>query len=530
MSPRKAPAIEGRAVVIGAGLSGLTAALYLLGRGHEVTVVEASDHVGGRSATENVIIPDVGDVRCDTGATVLTMPSLIEDAIAATGQSIEEVDPEWEMIRLDPSYLALFTGDRRFPMHVDPTDVKDEIARFIGDQDPSRVERVQRGYDDTRRWLESLFDSAFDEFMNRSFDTPLDMVSSPKTIGKLLNLTKLGAFGTLGPKVQKLLGDDDLARMFSFQALYTGVGPRSARAVYGCVAHMDTTMGVFYPVSSATGSGVGAIPELLATAVRKAGGEIHLNTAVEGLTVRDKTISSVDTDSGSIDCSAVISTVDQPVLDSWIEGSSRHLPVPRRFSPSAVVAHGAVPVEVSKSWPKSHHTISFGESWDETFNEICATKNGRVMSDPSLLITRPAVTAPDRIITDEDGRQWEPFSVLAPTPNLKSANLDWDGIGSRYIEELAEELEHRGYTGVSTEWKVGRIDTPSTWLREGMGEGSPFGYAHLFRQTGPFRPRNYSPTGPRNLVTAGSTTVPGVGVPTVMLSGALAVDRFAKER
>lgn len=530
MSPRKAPAIDGRAVVIGAGLSGLTAALHLLGRGHEVTVVESSDHVGGRCATENVSIPGVGEVRCDTGATVLTMPSLIEDAIAATGQSIAEVDPEWEMVRLDPSYLALFTQDRRFPMHVDPVAVKDEIARFLGDEEPARVERVQRGYDETRRWLESLFDSAFDQFMNRSFDTPLDMVSSRPTISKLLDLTKLGAFGSLGPKVQKLLGDTDLARMFSFQALYTGVGPRSARAVYGCVAHMDTTMGVFYPVASATGSGAGAIPELLAAAVRNAGGTILLNTAVEGLTIRDKTIHSVDTTSGSIDCTAVISTVDQPILDKWLAGSPRHLPVPRRFSPSAVIAHGAVPVEVANSWPHGHHTISFGESWDETFAEICAPTNGQLMSDPSLLITRPAVTATDRIITDDSGRQWEPFSVLAPTPNLKSANVDWDRIGPRYIKELAEELENRGYSGISHEWQVGRIDTPATWLRESMGDGSPFGYAHLFRQTGPFRPRNYSPTGPRNLVAAGSTTVPGVGVPTVMLSGALAADRFAEER
>ncbi|MGV7904006.1 FAD-dependent oxidoreductase, partial [Mycobacterium kansasii] len=40
--------------IIGAGLSGLSAALHLLGSGHEVTVVERSAQVGGRAGTENI--------------------------------------------------------------------------------------------------------------------------------------------------------------------------------------------------------------------------------------------------------------------------------------------------------------------------------------------------------------------------------------------------------------------------------------------------------------------------------------------
>ena len=58
-----------------------------------------------------------------------------------------------------------------------------------------------------------------------------------------------------------------------------------------------------------------------------------------------------------------------------------------------------------------------------------------------------------------------------------------------------------------------------------MAAGSPFALAHTFGQTGPFRPANMV-RGVDNAVLAGSSTVPGVGVPTTLISGRLAADRI----
>jgi phytoene desaturase len=58
-----------------------------------------------------------------------------------------------------------------------------------------------------------------------------------------------------------------------------------------------------------------------------------------------------------------------------------------------------------------------------------------------------------------------------------------------------------------------------------MIAGTPFALAHTFAQTGPFRPAN-TLRGIDNAVLAGSSTVPGVGVPTAMISGRLAADRI----
>ena len=66
--------------------------------------------------------------------------------------------------------------------------------------------------------------------------------------------------------------------------------------------------------------------------------------------------------------------------------------------------------------------------------------------------------------------------------------------------------------------------TPLDWERMGMQEGTPFALAHTFAQTGPFRPANVERKVP-GLIFAGSGTVPGVGVPMVLISGKLAADR-----
>lgn len=535
--PRRMAPEADHVAVIGAGLAGLTAALHLLGRGIRVTVLEREDHVGGRCATEDVEVPGAGtSVRCDTGATVLTLPWLADDALAAVELTAADVDPMWRVERVAPSYHAMFADGRSTDVPADPAAVDAAARAFALDGGATR-EAAAATADGVRRlrgWLEALYDDALPYFMDSDYDRIADVAAGRDRAAALARLARLGAFGSLGRNVAKHVPDDDLARLFSFQALYAGMHPRDARAVYGCIAHMDTGLGVHYPVGSAVGSGAGALPELLAAGVRTAGGEIVLGAGIAGIDAPSGRVRAVVRDDGTrVACDGVVATVDRHVVESWVpdrrgprgavDRAARAL---RRWSPSAVVAHGAVPAEVAAQWPRRHHVISFGHAWDRTFDEICSPRRGRLMSDPSLLVTRPAVTCPDRIARGADGTDWEPVSVLAPAPNLISAGIGWDAVADSYVAELASILEARGFGGLPGSWRVGRIDHPGTWLARGMGAGSPFGLAHLFRQTGPFRPRNLSPALPEGVVAAGSTTVPGVGVPTVMLSGALAASRF----
>ena len=47
--------------------------------------------------------------------------------------------------------------------------------------------------------------------------------------------------------MRKFLTDERLLRVFTFQALYAGVPPQSALAVYAVIAYMDTVAGVYFP-------------------------------------------------------------------------------------------------------------------------------------------------------------------------------------------------------------------------------------------------------------------------------------------
>jgi phytoene desaturase len=141
-----------------------------------------------------------------------------------------------------------------------------------------------------------------------------------------------------------------------------------------------------------------------------------------------------------------------------------------------------------------------------------------VMSDPSLLVTRP--TAGDPTLAPP-GR--ELLYVLAPAPNLARGTVDWDAFGPSYAEGMmAAVVDRLPQLGVDAE--LLHVVNPADWASQGMVAGTPFALAHTFGQTGPFRPAN-TVRGIDNVVLAGSSTVPGVGVPTALMSGRLAADR-----
>jgi phytoene desaturase len=190
-----------------------------------------------------------------------------------------------------------------------------------------------------------------------------------------------------------------------------------------------------------------------------------------------------------------------------------------RYSPSAVVLHAGTrkrPDDASDT--AAHHTITFGAAWDRTFTEII--DRNELMSDPSFLLTTPTRTDASLAPPDRDAHY-----VLFPTPHLAHRDpIAWRTEGPRYRDRMLETLAARGYPGFADSIEVEHLVTPAAWAAQGMAAGAPFAAAHLFRQTGPFRP----PTLDRhvgNLVFCGSNTQPGVGVPMVVISGRLAAAR-----
>lgn len=484
-----------RVVVIGAGLAGLSTALHLTGAGRQVTVLDRAEQPGGRVSTETL-----GGQAVDTGATVLTMPELLDEAFAAVGEKTTE---RLTLTPLDPAYRAHFADGSSIALHSDPEAMETELRTVVGPREAA-------GYRRLRRWLTELYTAEADHFIGGNFDGPFDLVRS-EALPHLARLAALGGFGRLWPKVARFVADDRVRRLFSFQALYAGLEPRRALGAYGAIPYMDTVGGVSYPLG-----GMGGIASAMAAAAEQAGATVRTGTQAAWLERVGSRVRAVRTGHGErIACDAVVVATELSTAYRLL-GIRPRRPVAPRYAPSAVVLHG----ETERSWADrlDHHTIFFGDAWHETFREI--VHDGSPMSDPSLLVTRP--TATDPTLTG-DGRQL--LSVLAPAPNLHTGPLDWARLGPAYREELVRTLEARGLDGFAGDFRVHRTDTPQDWAERGMTAGTPFSLAHTVAQTGPFRPANLV-RGADNVVLAGSGTRPGVGIPPVLISGRLAAERI----
>jgi phytoene desaturase len=209
----------------------------------------------------------------------------------------------------------------------------------------------------------------------------------------------------------------------------------------------------------------------------------------------------------------VVLTTELPDTYRLLGRTPRRL-LPLRPAPSAVVAHVGCQAAADDV---AHHTIVFGDAWDQTFRDII--DDGRLMSDPSLLVTRPTAANPTLAPAGRDL-----LYILAPAPNTVVGKVDWPSVGDAYTEQMLEVVSDR-LPGVGIDAEMLHVVRPDDWARQGMAAGTPFALAHTFSQTGPFRPAN-TIRGIENVVLAGSSTVPGVGVPTALLSGRLAADRI----
>lgn len=476
-------------VVVGAGLSGLSAALQLAGRGRAVTVVEREAVPGGRVGRA-----DIGGYRLDTGPTVLTMPDVLDEAFAAVGSSTSDY---LKLDLVEPAYYASFADGSSLDVHSDPAKMTAAIETFAGAQAVSDYLRL-------REWLTRLYRAEFDSFIAANFDSPLSLLTP-----QLARLAALGGFRRWDRIIRQFIKDERLQRVFSFQALYAGVPPQRALAAYAVIAYMDTVAGVYFPRG-----GMRTMPDALAAAASNAGVRFRYGSQVTALERSGSRVNAVHTAGGErITCDAVVLTTELP-LTYRLLGRTPRRPLRVRHAPSAVVVHVGCPAVSTES---GLHTILFGQAWDSTFTDIIS--DGKLMSDPSLMVNRS--TAGDPSLAPE-GRDL--LYILAPAPNLEVGTIDWEQTSQPYARRIVGTVADRLLPELADDVEILRVITPAGWAHEGMAAGTPFALSHTFGQTGPFRPAN-TVRGIDNAVLAGSSTVPGVGVPTALLSGRLAADR-----
>src|SRR3954468_147859 len=254
-------------VVVGAGLAGLSAAMRLAGAGRRVTLLEreavprgraglGGAVPGGRAGLVELAAPDgAGSYRFDNGPTVLTMPDLIADCFDALGEDLAD----WlALMPVTPLYRSFHPDGSRIDVHADPEAMAAELRSTCGPQEAAGFER----YVD---FVSRLYQYEMRDFIDRNIDSPFDLLTP-----NLARLAAIGGFRRLAPKVAQYLRDERTQKLFSFQAMYAGLSPYEALAIYAVIAYMDSVAGVFFPRG-----GMHAVPLAMAGAAEKHGVEIR---------------------------------------------------------------------------------------------------------------------------------------------------------------------------------------------------------------------------------------------------------------
>jgi phytoene desaturase len=476
-----------KAVVIGAGLGGLAAALRLQGAGHDVTVLEQRPRPGGRAYR----LEDRG-FTWDTGPSLITMPWVLEDTFAAGGLDLwSEVD----LVPLDPFYRIYWAGEERHLDFVsDRERMKAEIARFSS-RDAQRL-------DGFLERLRPIYEEGILGAGRRPFLRARDLAAfAPRMLAlrAMLPLWRFVAASFEHPRIREA---------FSFHSMFIGGDPFRVPAIYGALVYLQFLDGVWY-----SRGGVYSLVEAMARRL-----DVRCDERAERIEQHGGRVTGVWTAGGRrLPADIVVSNAD--VLRTHELAGRR--PARRALRPT--MSCFLLYLGTDRPVPRLlHHTLMVGAGYRRFVTDI--TRRARMPSSFSSYLHAPARTDPS--MAPSDG---ESLAVLLPVPNLR-ARLDWESEGDRLRDALLEDLERTfGLSGLKASVQVEHRMDPRDFARElGAVDGNAFAVEPTLQQSAWFRPANRD-RALRGLYQVGGGTHPGAGIPGVLLGAEISAALVAQD-
>ncbi|MEM9826805.1 MAG: phytoene desaturase family protein [Planctomycetota bacterium] len=506
-----------KVVIVGGGLAGLASACVAAARGHQVTLLDKNDWVGGKAA-----VHQAEGYRFDMGPTILTLPSVLKRIFA---EAEKDVSDYIEMIDLDPQWRCFFEGDSSsnpptensvLDLVANTQQMTQNITALTGD------EKSSEGY---RRFME----------MSENLHGVSDRFFFWKSIGGLRDTMEIGgAFSaavlrdvlslkmgkSVASVVRNHVPDARVSQMMDHFTQYVGSSPYQSPAVLCSIAHMQTDEGIWYPIG-----GTRAVPEALAKLASELGVDIQTGVDVMKIkTAYDRVTGVLTADGTEIEADAVISNCDAVrTYRELLEETPQAKQFAKKNDPEPACSGVVLYLGLNRRYEQLlHHNFVFSRDPEEEFDAIY--KRGEPAEDPTAYVCAPAISEPG--VAPEGG---EALYILVHTPYLRPHH-DWKQMLPRYRDVILDKLQRTaGMDGLRDAIVYENALTPEgIHNRYRVLNGAIYGLASHGKYLGAFKPGNRR-RDLSGLYLAGGAAHPGPGMPMVMMSGWIAADSLDQD-
>ncbi len=290
-----------RVVVLGGGFGGTAAAARLAKQGHDVTLVERRDRLGGALG-----FVERDGFRWDAGPTATALPAVLRDLFRKSGRPLERevdlvpVEPMREHRFEDGTVLALPSGSRAAQLEA----VEDALGGGLGRQWVDYV----HGFADTWGVLRRVY---------------LEHPYSPDHVDRATKAL-LHTRSTLHKVVTRTFKDERLRDLALLGTVLDGHDPRNVPSWMGMWAYVEQNFGMW-----TVPGGMGVLAGTMAKRLGERRVHVLLGTTARDLRLEGGRVVGVDTDQGTVDADVVVCAIDPrslPVLALHVQRSMPAIP------------------------------------------------------------------------------------------------------------------------------------------------------------------------------------------------------------
>jgi len=483
-----------KSIVIGSGFGGISAALRLRAKGHEVTLIEKQNDLGGRAR-----IFRKNGFSFDAGPTVITAPYLIYELFELFGKDPKDY---LNIKPLDIWYQFVFEDGTKFNYSGNEEEMEKQISAISPDD--------LKGYIKLVNFTKKIFEKGYLELSDVPFTKPFFMMK------QIPSLLKLKSYKSVYSLVSSYVKHEKLRRILSMHPLLVGGNPFTTTSIYGLILYLEKKWGIHYSMGG-TGQIINGMEKLM--------NEEHIKILkgyeVNKILSNKNKITGVELNNGDkIETDNVICNADPPAVYSKLANTNSSNSIfnwkMKRMEYSMglfVYYFGTKKVYDDVE----HHTIKFGDKYKEHLDDIF--NNKKLNDDISYYLHRP--TATDKSMAPDNH---DCFYVLVPVPNNQSG-IDWSIEGDKMKNLVIKKMEESLLPNLSENIVEDFYLTPDYFEKElNTKYGSGFSIQPKFTQSAYFRFHNKSEIF-NGLYFVGAGTHPGAGVPGV-LSSAKVLDKI----